>query len=272
MEEETLIHLYHRGFLPGPGETEEAFMERVALFEEVRREPHQVLSKLPFKVEESCELPLSTPFTYDWLIVVCSDKRLPFWERAATWTLCQTRYLKLPVLQIRTKTKGSALKEVLNHESVHILRTAFDEMRFEEILAYRTSKNGFRRYLSPLFRKPWEALFFVLSLFFAFLGELTLLFFTSFSAWVWIPFLVPLFFTLYLGVKLVHDQSILQKFLKKLESLFPKKKIDEIVLFFTDKEIALFASLPKEELREFFHKPKLHDLRIRLLVALNLFQ
>lgn len=271
MESKNLSYLYKRGFLPGPNESEEAFFERVHLYDEIRLDPKDLLKHLPFPASEIEEDPLCLkeilPHTFDWLVVIRSDKRLPLWEAAATWTLKQTEKLKLPVLQIRKKTKGAALKEVLCHEGVHILRALFDEPRFEEILAYQTSSSRFRKLFGPLFRRPIESLAFVLLLALSFISELALLFFHPMALLALSPFTLPLIYALYLLVKLAKDRKIYNRFILNLKTLFPKMPTFEMSLFFTDQEIIEGAKKSTTEFRDFIDELRFKDLRMKLFTT-----
>ena len=119
-----LEDLYHQGFAPGPNETEATFLKRVAHTQAITGGKSYIIEY----------------------------KRLPFWIGGMT-------YLDREVPVIRLKHPSA---EILAHEEVHILRAAFTEPQFEELLAYQTSSSPLRRFLGPLFQAPWESYAFLL--------------------------------------------------------------------------------------------------------------
>jgi hypothetical protein len=207
---EQCLNWKKRGLIPGPQETEEAFLARVSQVsssegQEDWEGAHQVTQKL-------------FDFSIDWVPVSFSNQKLPFWEGAATWIDA------MPSIQVREGFKkgrylGYELTEVLAHEFVHVARTAFEEPEFEELLAYQTSRSWFRRKLGPAFQKPWESLAFVLSLGIASFGHL------------WLPLLL----IGGLGTRLVRAHRMLGQCLGKMPLSF--------VLCLTDQEIKTFARL-----------------------------
>jgi len=173
MTDEELLKANQAGFIPGPQETEEQFIARM--------HAHKAFQPTPYWQE-------THPLTSSLFGFVCtsaklsfSNQKLPFWQGAVTWT-CQEH---LPHIQMRTALeKGSYLgiyqrKEILAHEAVHAARICFDEPKFEEIFAYMTSSNHFRRVFGPLLETPREGCLFlflaILPLFLDFWGALLLL-------------------------------------------------------------------------------------------------
>jgi hypothetical protein len=150
-------------------------------------------------------------------IIYSSEKLWP-WEAAATW-IDETgnSYIQLrPELE-----KGHYLfytrDEILAHEAVHVARAKLKEPRFEEILAYQTSQNRFRKYWGPLLRSSPESLIFLASILLGIIHPS-------------IPIITTIFYT----TRLVYNQAIFQRALKKapLSTLIP----------LTDAEIIRLAS------------------------------
>lgn len=204
-----LLDFYKRGLIPGPREDENVFLQRVS-------------KALPLAPK------LDVPkfgITIDWMPILYSNKKLPFWEGAATWIDGNG----LPSIQLREGfQKGSYLgyqrDEVLAHEAVHAARSTFEEPKFEEALAYMTSKSRFRRWLGPLFRRSWESALLIVALF---LGMLTQ---------IWIPIVLIGYFLM----RLIKTHWCLRRCLKK----FPPS----VVMLMTDKEIVKVFT-PKTGLR-----------------------
>lgn len=135
-------------FLQGPNESDSAFAKRIQLTKVAAQNP-QILGLQDVQVGK---------FHLPWLIYKVSNKKLAPWEAAATWVI-EHEGVKIPFLQVRKRYTNN--NEVLNHELVHILRIAFDEPRFEEIIAFDQSKSRLRKWLGPLFRTPKESLLFL---------------------------------------------------------------------------------------------------------------
>ena len=66
---------------------------------------------------------LSQDGPFPWLWVFKSRKGLTPWQAAAVWTVPHKNGFPVPLLQVREAPS----KEVIQHESVHILRAAFQE-------------------------------------------------------------------------------------------------------------------------------------------------
>jgi len=264
VDSKALIKLYRRGFLPGPNESEEAFLQRVEMCEEIAKDPQRALRNLPLSDFDLCTEPLGLVeplnFTFDTLLTVRSDKRLPFWEGAATWSFELEGGGQLPILQLRKNRSYMSLEEIVSHEAVHILRTAFDEMRFEEILAYRTSKKGWRRYFGPLFRRPRESLIFALLTLGAFALEVILLALFPFAVWAVYLFIFPLSYVSFLLLRLVRDQRIFSRCLSKLKRRFKEHDSEELALFFTDREIVEGAIKMGGDLRSSLFRYLINDV------------
>lgn len=203
-----LLSLAKRGLIPGPHEGEEAFLNRVQ--EAVPR-----TAPIPLPLFGLC---------IDWIDVRYSNKNLPFWEGAALWT-GEECYVQLRKGFKTGRYLGYQREEVLAHEAVHAARIAFDEPRFEEVLAYRTSKSSLRKWGGPLFRRPWESAVLICSL----------------SAAVFGYFWVPLFILGYLGARLARSQLILTRCLRKI----PLSGLACL----SDKEIDRFSKLSSEEIK-----------------------
>ena len=213
------LGLYKQGLIPGPKETEAGFLKRV----------------------QSCQVCTSSlrqelfGFSINWVPVTVSNKNLLPWEGAAIW-ICEEGP---PQIQLRehffkTKLFQKDREEFLSHEAVHAARMVFDEPQFEEILAYQTSKNRFRKFWGPLFRSPKESLLFmsVLAL------SLTCGWFLP-----WQIYLLPLSILAYFIVRLVRFQRIFVQCLKKTSLPF--------MLCLSDKEIKMFSQLSQEEIEAY---------------------
>lgn len=157
MTDNELLTLDKMGFIPGPGENEEAFRARVLKTKE--------------QFENGAWIPESH---WDWVreyldrlvgvkpLYICafySNQHLVPWQGAAAWIEGRA----LHSIQLREGLrKGTYLRmyrreEILAHEAVHAVRSGFNENRYEEFFAYMTSEKRWRQILGPIFRRPWEA-------------------------------------------------------------------------------------------------------------------
>ncbi|MDE3045471.1 MAG: hypothetical protein KGJ02_02350 [Verrucomicrobiota bacterium] len=150
MSDEELLIWNQKGLIPGPGESEEAFRQRIEGVEgdglprehwELAREQLKEL----FDFEPGC------------LKAFYSNEKLTPWQGAACWIEGGHS-----VLQLREGfRKGRYLgiyrrEEVLAHEAVHAARAAFQETENEEFFAFATARERWRRVLGPIVRRPWE--------------------------------------------------------------------------------------------------------------------
>ncbi|MBS0622070.1 MAG: hypothetical protein JSR80_03830 [Verrucomicrobia bacterium] len=212
-----------RGLIPGPAESEEGFFKRAA-----NAEP-QVLGS---EQEEALQcLEALYGIRPDWVPITWSRKKLAFWQGGCAWVKSD-QGLRSVALQLHPGN-FYARKELLTHELVHAARLGFDEPKFEEYFAYKTSGLGYRRLLGPLFERLWEPYLFLGC---AFLVPVS-------------PF--PLLLLLLLGgVRLFYRRLLLFRALKKLEVLLGAKAC-HLLFRLTDREIAFFARSPLEEIQKY---------------------
>lgn len=207
-----LLDSYQKGFLVGPNETEEEFSNRIRKTTELLLDP-----KFP-------ELPCGTfSIISPSLLCLRSSKKLPFWFGGMTW-ICEIEKTIIPVLQLPKRMRFSWIQEaeVITHEQIHALRALFQEPKFEEILAYRTSRSPFRRNVGPLFQTDRESFLFLLC---AVAGPFTL---------------VPLMtISLLLFTRLILRQRTFAKALKRLSVVY--KEPEKVIVCLTDQEILLYS-------------------------------
>jgi len=179
-----LRDLGNAGFIVGPNESEIDFVKRVDTLKNLAQNPHSFLKEGEYQ-------PLICDFQElganpEWIPQTYSNRRLLPWQGAASWIFTTKQGIHYPMVQLRTGfKKGRFLfydrDEVLRHEALHAIRLTFNEPRYEEILAYFHSKKRWRRWLGPIFRKPWDALFFTALIFLSLSLQITSLFFSKLS-------------------------------------------------------------------------------------------
>lgn len=271
ISDEELLCFSKEGFWPGPDEPEADFLQRVAATKKQAR----ALSQEAISEKTIIEASTLTEALFDFSCfnIPCFylDKGLSLWEGAALW-IDEADGVSTPHIQLKRKfKKGSYLcykeKEVVAHEMFHAARIAYQEPKYEEILAYKTSKNSLRRSLGPLFQTPKESYVFIILLLIGFVLEI--------SSTVWeVPFYAPwiLLPFLWMGCLGLRLKGRLRKFdhaHAHLKSCLrdPSKAL-AVLAKLTDKEIEQLAQISPWEISLLFKQKK--DLRLRSLV-LNFF-
>lgn len=167
----------------------------------------------------------------DFVCAIYKDKKIPFWQGAATWIDPEKR-----VCYIQLKTgfkKGNYLflynrEEILAHELVHATRISLGSKKYEELFAYLTSSSSFRRYFGPIFRLSYESTLFMLCTLILPLSALPLS-----------------FYLLFLLTRLVLTQRSFKKALFICEKhLKTKQAALNFMLHLTDEEIDQLTKKP----------------------------
>lgn len=169
MNEETRLVLNQKGLIPGPHETPEEFERRAVYCLGLRETlahahgdviPSDVMEKENAPpLEEAWEItrPLYD-FAPSWAPLFFSNHELAPWHGGCAWIFHMSQDAPMGALfQLRRAFKKRSTflgiyerSVLLAHESVHVARMAFEEPKFEEILAYRTSESRFQKYIGPL--------------------------------------------------------------------------------------------------------------------------
>lgn len=255
--ENNLLSLNSRGIFPGPAESAGNFFRRAD-------------SSIDRKASSSKAFDLTNALfdaVPDWVEIRTDAKGLLPWEGAATWIEEDADGQRISAIQLKSSLPGFlyAPDEVLAHELVHAMRTGFEESRFEEILAYRTSKSWFRRYFGPIFSRPSEVkgfIFLMLATWILYWTELALDVEWGGSFFLWAPFCA-----IGWGVfRLMRLQKGFSSALRNLEKAIAKPgKSLAVALRLTDAEIARFAVSAPEEIAAFGERET--SLRWRQLFA-----
>lgn len=242
----SLDQLARRGFLPGAGETKEAFYQRTASYlSNSLREKMQgalLICQHLFDVEP------------DWVPLIETRKKLSFWQGAVLWVDEEER----PLIQIAPRFSYNR-DEMIAHELIHAVRLPLGQKRFEEIIAYQTSRNWWRRTFGPIIRTPYEVYIFLFSL-----------------PCSWIPLFWQeaaylRFFTVFLAffalIRLTLAQRIFRRSREKLSLLLGSKQSSlSLAARLTDQEIALFAKWTPEQIRAYVLENEEIELRWKMLL------
>ena len=219
-----LLDYFYRGLIPGPEESEEAFLLRVKQAKPLAHPEWDEVSSL---------------FKIDWVPISYSNHQIAWWEGAATWISED----QLPSIQLRKNfQKGSFLgykrSEVLSHEAIHAARMRFDEPLFEEVLAYSTAPQAWKRFFGPLFSRTWEPLVLMVGV----------------ALGIFWPLIPMLMIGLSVGW-LSYRQWIFKRCLKR----FPLP----LVISFTDAEMKRFAWMSDTEIQAYLEKGSTLLFRVR---------
>lgn len=228
MTDSDLLALDKIGFIPGPLESEENFLARVAQTKEQYEQGEWIPESHWSWVREYLDQLFHVKPLY--ICAFYSNKKLAPWQGAAAWI--EGRNLKAIQLREGFK-KGSYLgiysrEEILAHEAVHAARSGFDESGCEEFFAYMTSEKRWRRVLGPIIRAPWEVWPF---LFFALIGPFFSVGYLGAAFWVGLGF-----------TRLIKQRWILKKASENLFKITRDQRAARAILFrLTDDEIQVFG-------------------------------
>lgn len=246
------------GYLPLKDETEDAFVNRVRKYSVLAQELDLTLEKkileTLFDIKLSCSFPIHS-----------TKEGLYLWEKAAFFGEEDKEsvrgYIHLHP-SWNKKKKGFFYKkeEVLSHEIIHAVRFFIERNGpFEEILAYQTSSNCWRKNIGALFFASWESVVFVAINLFSFLAVGLWLMDVPFMIYfIWLPYILigGLF------IRLIYYQMQFRRAVKNIQRRMqePKKGLAVLVRLTTE-EIEL---LSKNEGEDFFIylKEKKEDFRL----------
>ena len=223
-----LIKLNEEGVIPRENETESSFFKRVE------------------KDKPS--------FNYSYC-----KKNLSFYEMACVIVdEAKVEVFLHPIFEKKENFLGISKQEIIDHEKVHFIRQGFKQGRFEETIAYLTSKCRFRKILGGFFKNYIEAKIFVFTTFavpvFAFLEFGFYWFFASYLSYIF-----------YLVYRTVRDYKIVSSVLSKLQKI-SQRPLD-ILVRLSDQEILELKNKKEEETPHFF-ETKQNDFRFQQILFL----
>lgn len=251
-----------KGWIPGPEEDEKHFLARTKTLKHFFSYPPEDLDHFLTDGDWQGAWLITENlygFAPDWIVGYYSNRKLSFFQGAATWITKQEE-VQIPLIQLKEKFETGSLhklyrrEEVLAHEAVHAARMQFEEPIFEEFFAYKTSPHGWRRFFGPLFQRPWEAYLLLILLLIPFGIEAARFFYPDLP--MVFTFLPALYLTiLLLRLSLLHLTLWLG--LRRFQSYLrePKRKW-AAALYLKDREIFQFAYLPKKRLEKALKKEK----------------
>lgn len=281
LSEEQLLELNRKGLIPGPGEAMEPFCRRAEycltlkqhLTEELKANIAGIENDDPAVLQEPCKY---LEQTYDiaptWIPVFFSNYRLPFWHGGCAWIFQVAEDSPTAALiQMRQKLRngGSYLgmysrDELLSHELTHVARMAYQEQKYEEVLAYRTSNSRFRRWFGPIIQSSGESVIFVLLLFVIIVFDVFLVAMQHEAAYrmaLWLK-LIPLAMIAFGLYRLRKTQRALDRCVERLGG---NQRAWQIAFRLTDAEIQAFGTMSTEAIRQYASEAAKKELRWQVI-------
>lgn len=281
---EELIEYNQAGLIPGPEETEQAYLDRVAYCLKLKEQIPQMLAHdIPFATPEmqaSQEILLEgcqkAKNIYDifpsWVPLFFSNYKLSLWQGGCAWIFQQKENTPTSAFfQLRQQFLKSKIylnlydrNELISHELAHVGRMKFEEPKFEEILAYRSAKSSFRRYFSPIIQSSYESTVFVLLLIALIVVDIFSITDVS-GAYLHLSHILRyivialIFFGL---TRLWFLQKQFKSCLKNLRKIIlDAKKAEAVIYRLTDKEIIIFSKSSPELIKKHVEEQKNKTLR-----------
>lgn len=287
MSEADLLRYNRQGLIPGPGESEETFTARVQACLNLKNTlANNAEIQLPFEddllnqdnvLKEAFELTAALyDIRPDWLPLFFSNYRLAPWHGGCAWIFqLEKSGPRMAMMQLRKAFAANKnylslyqRDELIAHECAHVGRMMFNEERFEEILAYRTSPKGLRSLIGPIVQSPAESLIFIAALFIMLFLDLYVLFTGDLANynWIWSFKALPAAMILGASLRLWLKQRTFAKCLANLKlALGDAQKASHVIYRLTDAEICEFANLTPQKIIDYFKTQKKNSPRLRLL-------
>jgi len=279
---EELLRHNKMGLIPGPDETEEEYGRRIEYCQNVRKELGEVL---PFEEKDEAReeilqdvLPDTKKWMDiipDWIPIYFSNYKLAPWHGGCAWIFQlndespTSAFFQLRKrFKDRSKYLGYSRNEILVHELSHVGRMMFEEPQFEEVLAYRSSKTGFRRWFGPIVQSSIESMLFVIVLIMILVTDIAVISIGDdfgYHLVLWLK-LIPVGMIGVAILRLWKKHLIFGKCLENLR-LVHREKADVIAYRLTDEEIRGFARMTVDEIQEFAETEQEKSLRWRLIWA-----
>lgn len=285
LTDEQLSFYNQQGLIPGPEEEEEEFIRRANYCLTLKAHLPDLFETFTVKDLNLGNASLHQAFpltkqlyglTPEWIPLLFSDYKLAPWHGGCAWIFqINSDTPTGSFFQLRQAFRASSeyLKiynrnELIAHELVHAARMVFQELQFEEIMAYRSSNSSFRRWMGPIIQSSYESILFLFSILLVFLLEtygIYSLDSTSMQMGL-IASLLPIgLFSLAL-LRLWKRQSQFSRCLHNLEKVIKKEhKPLAMAVRLTDLEIRAFSTLNPEAIQTYFEENCGNSLRLKMI-------
>lgn len=281
--DEKILYWNERGLIPGPDETEEQYRQRV---EYCLKLDQEISNNLPFReTDKGAQSVLEESFARtkkeydiapDWIPLFFSDYQLTLWHGGCAWIFqVDIHSPTAALLQLRKafQTSQKYLKiydrtELISHELAHVGRMAFNEPKFEEFHAYKSSASRFRRWFGPIVQSSKESVYFVLMLILIFILDVSFIALENhnlytFSMWIKI---IPIAFILWGLTRLTLRHSQYDRCLAALKQFIKDEtKAKAVIYRLTDKEITSLGKMTKDQISKYINNQQAISFRWKVL-------
>ncbi len=290
INDKDLSRYNQQGLIPGPSESESEYLRRVDYCLQIQDHLNNTTGiSLPCYHAGERSLPeeVCTPtkdlydFSPKWVPVIYDNHKQSFWHGGCAWIFqCDEESPLSAILQLRRSLSDNESvyglldkKEIIAHEMCHVGRMAFEEPIFEEVLAYRTSNSGYRRWLGPIVKNSIESGVFVLLLFVIFLADLFFVFFGNeqvFFQMMWLK-IIPLLLIGYGLFRLNKRHRQFEMCLNHLKKVCGQDSVASAVAYrLTDEEIILFGKWSTQEILNYAEEQREICLRWMMIYKIYL--
>lgn len=283
---ENLIHLDEQGFFPAPGEDVPAFFAYLRHLRDSYRALEEALAAgenldqavgfhigqgLPIAPDvlagAESETKEKFAFSVDWVPAYYLSRGLGLLWGGCTIITDDNLALFFIRRDFRDREKWFIYTrcELLAHETCHVARNRLNDSEFEEHFAYMTSTSPLRRFMGNCFRQEFDALIFILPVFFLLVME-TLIFCGVLNIAVWPFWLVAAAGPGFLLLRNVRTRSIYARAEENLR--LGRVENPRAVLFrMTREEIRETAFADPAEAADKLRRKAETDLRWKIIAA-----
>ena len=280
MNDKQLLEYNALGLIPGPDETKDQFLKRVSYCLTLKdnlpftqSHPTPIIGDIKdHSLEKSKQYYDVKPF---WVPIQYNNYQLRPWHGAAAWIFQENDDLPVSAfIQLRKKMTPKKkylglydFSELLNHELAHVGRMMFEEPKYEEMLAYKTSNSSFRRFFGSIIQSSSISMLFMLSIFLI----LFLDFFSiayqpeNFEAFTYFK-LIPLSMIAFGCFNLCGRHRTFNKTLENLKKIAKSPDLAQAIIYrLKDVEIDRFSKLSPQQIMSHIKQEKTKSLRFRLI-------
>ena len=272
-----------KGIIQGPLESDADFQKRAHYLESFKKtisEFQQITEEEQEKGDRMVkEAFAKTRPLYDiepiFVPIFFSNKQLSFFHGGTSW-IVQIRdddpigaFIQLK----KNKVPFYEAQEILVHELAHVGRMAYECPAFEEILAWRSSKNSFRRYCGPLFSSVKETALLAFLLITLFLMDIFSLAFGNESAFFMLQWfkIIPGVLIVLAGIRLYFRQRAFSSCLFKLQNILGEAGSMAVIYRLSDQEIFRFSKESADQILSYAATNAERSLRWKTLYAAYFF-
>ncbi len=249
MNENELLSYNQLGLIPGPAENKEDFFLRAAYSLNIQSKIQGNSLNIDTALKDAQDIYDISPA---WVPILHEKKGLFPWHGGSIWIFqLKEKDPLCALIQLNPQCRWKKAEEIALHELCHIGRLAFQEPKFEEVIAYRSSKSRFSKYLGGLIQNQIESLLFVITLALILIVDLYLLLNGTLEQMITLSWLklIPACMILYAFARNFILQRQFDSALKNIEPFFTRPMAALYRL--TDHEIIQFSKWKKEKIKSY---------------------